>query len=375
MKKSYKKMLIFQLIIFIIFVLNSFVSNILSGYNFIIFLIIGLLLFKYFFGFERDRSRYTKDAIFEVIIFLLVFFIVFYLSGIVISFARTGNYYTFYGFKTFIIPMTVTIILKEILRYMMLKKCENSRILIFIVFVLFSFLDITESLYYNSFNSNYGTFLFVALSLLPTLSRNVVFNYLSLKIGFRPIVLYLLVTSLYAYLIPIIPNPNEYITAIIQFLLPILLWVKLHNFFQKENDDYVSRDYKKTNIWSLIIPIILTVIIVYFTSGYFHYYALAIASGSMEPVIRKGDIVIVEKISSKYDRLKEGQVLVYRYNSVIVVHRIIKIVNDNGKYYFYTKGDANGSEDNYEIPEENIIGIIKTVIPYLGLPTVWLNEQ
>jgi len=247
--------------------------------------------------------------------------------------------------------------------------------LIFIVFVLFSFLDITEAIYYNGFTTNYGTFLFVALSLLPTISKNAVFNYLSLKVGYKPIILYLLVTSLYAYLLPIIPNPNEYITAIIQFLLPILLWAKLHNFFQKESDEYVSRDYKKTNVWALIIPIVLTAIIVYFTSGYFRYYALAIASGSMEPVISKGDIVIVKKMNSDYDKLKVGNVLVYKYNSVIVVHRIIKIVNDKGKYYFYTKGDANGTEDNYEIPEESIIGVTNITIPYLGLPTVWLNEQ
>ena len=114
---------------------------------------------------------------------------------------------------------------------------------------------------------------------------------------------------------------------------------------------------------------------VYFTSGYFKYFALAIASGSMEPVIHKGDIVIVEKVEDKYDRLKEGQTLVYKYNNVVIVHRIVKIVKRDGKYIFFTKGDANNSADNYEIPEENIIGITNFKIPYLGYPTIWLNEQ
>ena len=83
----------------------------------------------------------------------------------------------------------------------------------------------------------------------------------------------------------------------------------------------------------------------------------------------------VKKINDNYGELKEGQILVYKYNSVVVVHRIIKIVKDKDKYYFYTKGDANGSEDNYDIPEENVIVTTNVTLPYLGLPTVWLNEQ
>lgn len=375
MKKSYRKMLIFQIIIFLIFILNSFVSNILNGYNFVLFLIVSLVLFKFFFGFEKDRHRYTKDIILEVIIFLLIFFILFYLFGIIITFARTANYYNLYGFKTFIIPITLTIILKEVLRYMMLKKCEDSKFLMFMIFVLFTFLDVSEAVYYNGFKTNYATFTFIALSLLPAISENLVFNYMSLKGGYKPIILYLLVTTLYVYLIPIIPNPNEYITSIIDLVLPILLWLRLRKFFEKESDEYVERDYKKTNILALIIPTLFTIVVVYFTSGYFKYYALAIASGSMERTINKGDVVIVKKIDKDYNDLKVGQVLVYKYSSVVVVHRIIRIVHDNGKYYFYTKGDNNGNADNYEIPQENVIGTVNFRIPYLGLPTVWLNER
>ncbi len=375
MKKSYKKLLLFQLMIFLIFILNSFVSNILSGYNFVIFLVVCLAIFKFFFGFEKDQYRHTKDIIYEIIIFLTVFFVLFYLLGVFITFARTNNYYSWYGITTFILPLVLTIILKEVLRYMMLRKCENSKVLICIVFVLFSFLDITEAIYYNGFNSNYNIFIFIALSLLPTISTNLVLNYLSLKVGFRPVIFYLLVVNLYQYLIPIIPNPNEYMTAIIQFILPILLWIRLRKFFYLEEDPYTDRDYKKSNPLVLIIPILLTVLVVYFTSGYFHYYALAIASGSMEPKISKGDVVIVKKIDGDYSKLKIGQILVYKYEKVVIVHRIVKIIHNDDKYYFYTKGDANGNVDNYAIPEESIIGTTDFKIPYLGLPTVWLNEK
>ena len=187
--------------------------------------------------------------------------------------------------------------------------------------------------------------------------------------------IYLLVMGLYAYLFPIIPNPNEYITAIIQLILPVFLWARLRTFFKREEDSYIDRNYKKINLPTLIIPAVLTIIMVYFTSGYFKYYALAVASGSMEPKISKGDIVIVKKVDKDYDKLKIGDILVYKYNNVVIVHRIIKIIEEEGVYHFYTKGDANNSEDNYDIPVTNIIGTTNFKIPYLGYPTVWLNEQ
>ena len=374
MKKSYKKMLIFQSVILLIFILNSFVSNILRGYNFAIFLFVGLVLFKFFFGFEKDRHRYTKDVIFDEIIILLLYFVIVYLLGIFIGFAKTSDYYNWYGLKTFILPLTITIFLKEILRYMMLKKSEGSKLLFVTSALLFVFLDVTEAVYYNSFNSGYNIFIFIALSLLPAISSNLSFSYISKRTGYKPIIFYLLITRLYVYLVPIVPDFNEYLTAIIGLILPIVLVYKVHIFFEKERDEDIDREYNKKRIGTLIVPSILTVVIVYFTSGYFHYHALAIASGSMEPTIKKGDVVIVEKIDDKYDSLEIGDTIAFQHSGVVVVHRIINILEEDGQYYIYTKGDANNSPDNYAVEQDMIIGTVRLKIPYVGLPTVWLNE-
>ena len=59
----------------------------------------------------------------------------------------------------------------------------------------------------------------------------------------------------------------------------------------------------------------------------------------------------------------------------MVVHRIVKIEKVNDVYYFYTKGDNNANEDNYAIKEEMVYGIVKVKIPFVGIPTVWLNEM
>ena len=139
MKKSYIKMLVFQSAMLLVLILNSFVSNILKGYNIVIFLILSIVLFKIFFGLARDRHRYTKDMILDLFIFLLAFFMLFYLFGLVIGFAKTDNYLNASGLKNFIIPIILIIVLKEFLRYSMIERAQGSKLLIAITYLTFLF--------------------------------------------------------------------------------------------------------------------------------------------------------------------------------------------------------------------------------------------
>ena len=373
MKKGYKKLLIFQLILLVIFIFNSFVSSILTKYNQIIFLIIILIFFKFLFGFEKDRHRYIKDLILETIIFLLTYFIIFYLFGIIIGFAKTTNYYTLSGFIDFIIPLVLSIILKEYLRYMMLTKSEYCKLLNVTTVILFIIFDVSNAIFYNSFSNNYDSFMFISLTLLPAIGNNIVCSYISRSSGYKPVILYLLCINLYQYLLPIIPNPNEYLLSVINLLVPFSYGFSIYRFYSRVKDEDILRDYNKKKINSLIPALIISIIAVYFTSGYFKYYMVAIASGSMTPNINKGDVVIIEK-TNNYEEIEVGQVMAYKYNNVIVVHRVIRKINDDGSYYFYTKGDNNLDEDNYPIKEDMVIGVVDVKIPYIGIPTVWLNN-
>ena len=108
MKKSYQNLIIFDIVFIIILLLNSFILNILGNYyNMIIFLLLALIIFKLVFGFEKDRHRYIKDIISNMIIILLISFILYYILGIFIGFYRIDNYLTLYGLKTFVIPYII----------------------------------------------------------------------------------------------------------------------------------------------------------------------------------------------------------------------------------------------------------------------------
>lgn len=373
MKKGYKRLLIFTLLILLFLLFNSFIYNILNKYFMIIFLLIILVIFQVMFGFEKDRRRYTKDIILEIIIFLLAFFFLYYILGIKISFVRIENYYTINGLINFIIPITITTIVAEILRYQLLIKAEGSFKLIVLITILLIAIDITNPIYYNNSTNKYGVFLLIALTILPSITKNITCTYISTKVGYKATLVYLLPMQLYAYLIPIIPNTSEYLESLIRFLVPAFLLFKILTFFKKEKDEEIKVENNKKNYILLGIMSLVVMIFFYFTSGYFHHQGIAIASNSMSPKIKKGDIVIIEKINNNYDNLQEGQIIAYKYNNKIIVHRLTDKVTANNKYYFYTKGDANQDRDNYEIKEEMLIGVVKTKIPIIGWLAVWLN--
>lgn len=67
------------------------------------------------------------------------------------------------------------------------------------------------------------------------------------------------------------------------------------------------------------------------------YYIFFVASGSMEPTLNVGDVMI----SKKADKYKVGDIITYKLNKNYITHRIVEI----NKNEIITKGDSNIVED------------------------------
>ena len=377
--KSYYTVFLVETVIMFLVILNSFNSILSNVYVLPFILFICDVIFFFVLGFEKTNKRLNKIVDFDIFMFSMVFLILYYLFGIIIEYAKSNNYLTLYGLTVFIIPTILKIIFKEHLRNSLLTKSGDNKFLIIYSVILFIMIDILPALSILNMSNMHDVFIFTALVLLPSITVNAVATYINIKVGYMPVIIYLLIFSLYQYVVPIVPNPSEYLKAIIDFILPILILFKVRKIVNKyyDEDEEIDRNYKKSAIILLIIPIILTIIIIYFVSGYFRYYALAIASGSMHPVFDRGSVVVTEQVNDKYDnynKLKEGEIIAFKAEKNIVVHRLIRIVNIGDEVYYYTKGDANEEEDNYLIKKENIIGIVRFKIPYIGYPTVWFSE-
>ena len=374
MKKGYKRILILSLVLIMIFLLDLFIFNFFLSYKMILFLFILLIFFHIFFVFEKDNHRYVKNVLFEILIFIISFFLIYYLLGLFIGLARGSNYLNLYGLRVFIIPLIIYTILREILRYNMLNKADGNNICSIIVVTVFIVMDMAYIIDYTSTLGKYSILKLVALSILPIISRNISYSYISKKMGYKPIIAFDLAFGLYPYLIRIVPNPSEYVVAIIQLVVPVIFAFNMLKFFTKNEDKFIDSTSYKKKLKSSILPSIIIITLVYFYSGYFKYHAIAIATGSMTPKINKGDVVIVDR-KYKYESLKIGDVIAFKKDNYIIVHRIVKKIKVNNSYAYYTKGDANSSIDDILIEKNIYVGKCITRIRGIGYPTVWFSER
>ena len=240
--------------------------------------------------------------------------------------------------------------------------------------ITFIIIDVYSSFYLIAVKSRYDILVTIGISILPAISNNILYSYISRKFSYKPVIFLKLIMQLYTFVLPIIPNTNYYITSLILLWFPVLLNIKLIKLKQEIDDKELEREDYKRKYGGLIVAILFLIVLVYFYSGYFKYHAVAIGSGSMNPIIKYGDVVIINKEKSLYD-LDIGEIIAYWNENHLIVHRIVeRKEQENGKVMIITKGDANENNDIINIDESNYYGVIHYKIPYIGLPTIWVNE-
>ncbi len=369
MKKSYIKLIFFEIILLALLIFNIFKENIINNYLIALILFALIIVFKKIFGIEKEQKRYTKELMIDISIVYILFFVVYYLFGLITGYYKTNNYFTFFGITTFIIPNIFVIGFKEYLRFLIYAKIDKNKFLNICSFFIFVMIDLVNVLKLSKITSIQGTFYLIALSIIPVLVNNIVANNVLKKSNYKVNIFWILILELHIYFLPFIPNVGDYILSIINIVLPLIIYKKVNIFFENIEDKDIERESEK----KFIIPYITTAIIifslVYFSSGFFRFQTIAIASGSMNPYFSKGDVVLIDK---KFDKIELEDVIAYKYKDVIVVHRVINKIEKDGVFY-YTKGDANLVQDNYVVKQEDIVGVVEEIIPYAGLPAVWLN--
>lgn len=122
---------------------------------------------------------------------------------------------------------------------------------------------------------------------------------------------------------------------------------------------------------SIVACLVIWVLIVRLLVG---WSPLVITTGSMQPSINQGDIVLSADPEEGGTGLEEGAVITFSdpvRPGERLTHRIDK-VNPNGTYQ--TRGDANSVSDSYEVKPRDIVGVGRLLVPAVGLPRVWLEN-
>ncbi len=104
------------------------------------------------------------------------------------------------------------------------------------------------------------------------------------------------------------------------------------------------------------------------------YQIKTVLSGSMEPEMLTGSLILIQKAEQK-DRFTVGDVVTYRTaENVLITHRIIEVIN-NGQSYI-TKGDHNNGPDIEPVLSDNIVGKYTGItVPYVGYVTQFIQSK
>ena len=378
MKRSQKIIIGLLSFMFLVLLINSFITKIFSRYSICAFIFIVLIISYLLLGMEKEKSRYNKDIILSLLIYIAIYYITTYLFGLFIGFNKNVYSSNIILILKNIVPIIILIPLSELLRYIINSKIKDNYILLGLSIFVFTLIDTTITIQVSSFKNFYDTLKVIGLFILPSLSKNYLLTYLTIKVSYKPNLVYRYLMELPRYILPIVTSFGVYIESVIYISFPIIVFIIIYNDFKKREKKNIilSSKFKKNTKFIYYIVTIILITVVSLTSGYFKYQAIVIATGSMTPNINKGDMVVIEKVAPKdAKKLKEGEVLAFKREDKIVVHRIYKIYTSGNEIFFKTKGDHNNAPDGYLTEAKEILGTVKFNIRYIGYPTVALYEK
>ena len=330
-------------------------------------------------GYRKPNKRNLGQTLAVVILGCFFTISSFYFMGTFSEFSR--NYA--YIFYTYIKPLTwigvfTTVILTEIIRYITVSAPKGSKattkIIYISLFIIFVLLDLSLSrkiINVGSFNSLYE---FFSLTLCASLTKNIFLMWLTKKYGYIPCLTYRIIIDLYVYFLPIVPKCNMLIQACMFMLLPFIMY-KIIDSFRTERQVPKANDLRKRKFDRIetAILIVFFLILAGLVSREFKYSMIAVGSGSMTGTIDKGDAVIYERYNG--EPLHEGDIIVFKIENTLIVHRINKKVFLDEEYAYITKGDYNKSIDNWIVESDMIVGKVVNKVKYIAWPSVWINEN
>lgn len=216
-------------------------------------------------------------------------------------------------------------------------------------------------------------FIFISKDLLPLLAQSSLLTVLAYCGTERAAIAFSGTIAAFTRLFPFLPSLPWIADSAFGIIFPVIMalyiWEKYQTLIQKQ-------PVKQEGMVPFVISLVLVIAFSWFTTGVFPVYPSVILTGSMEPGILPGDIVLIEKFTSEQEiyQLKVDDVINFKREDIVITHRIISVLYDEaGNISFETKGDNNKTADDVIVKPSDLNGIVKTVIPKAGIFTLWMR--
>jgi signal peptidase len=106
----------------------------------------------------------------------------------------------------------------------------------------------------------------------------------------------------------------------------------------------------------------------------FGYRFMSVLTGSMRPRIEPGDMAVIKSIPP--EKINSGDIITFKTDeSILVTHRVMDVIVGRDGLMFQTKGDANNVNDEKQVSEDKIIGVMVFSIPYGGYVASFIKNS
>lgn len=379
MKPQNLRIYIFEILIVVFLLLTCLYNNIITRQITAVVLLVFMVVILFTVKNNKTKSIRSTQITVLMSTFGVIFITLKYIIGMYLGFYNATVTFSLWSILNYILPYIVIIVSTEIIRKELILTASKNDILAKILYlIIMVLLDISLLTNIQNVKTLKEWFEFVALILFPAIANNLLYNFIINN--FREekgIIIYRILTTLYIFLIPIIPNLDVLLESILNLVIPCIIYIILTNYLNQKKEFSIKKDRIEKIL--VIIAGTIAVLAIMLVSCKFKYGALVIGSGSMTGTINKGDIIIYEAYEKdKQDdnniEIKKGDIIVFAKDTRKTIHRVIDKRIIKGKEVFYTKGDANQLQDDWYVTEEEIVGIYKGRIPYIGKITLSINK-
>lgn len=371
------KVIIPLFLIFIYTLLSQFyLTSFGNIYTYIInplFFICMALILKFIIIPPYRTNRYKKEIIQYTLIAILLYSLVYLLSGLLIGFGKNPYSTTIRGIIINFFVTGLVVFCREYIRYLLINDVtkKDKKIFFILIIIVFSLIDFNISSLSKSLNFYYF-FKQIFHDLMPVVIKNILYTYLEMYTDFVPAFIYEIVYDFILWVSPVLPKAPWVLEAILNSIFPFILLLYCRYYIQKKDRFHLNSVNNASSPSGLVPFAIALVLVIWFALGIFPVKPVGIATSSMYPNLKAGDLVFIKKCTA--NDVKISDIIEYQMDGYTVIHRIKEIYQNNGEFFFITKGDNNDEEDSLPVREDQLIGKAIFKIPYLALPTIWIHN-
>lgn len=313
----------------------------------------------------------AKTVLLVMTVMGLLFITLYYMTGFAFGFYKALVRFSVPTFFRYILPIAVTVVASEIVRSILLSQKRRGVALLSYLICFTAEVLVTAGI--RSVHTANQLVDVLGYSVLPAVTANVLYHYISERYGKYPNISYRLIVTLFPYIIPVTSQLSDAIYSFARLAVPLLIYAFLELLYGKKKRVTGTRKKRIAVFLPILLSATLMLSFITLISGQTRYGLIVIATESMTGEINKGDAVIYVKYDDQ--PIEVGQVVIYEKNKSVIVHRVVDIEIIDGVARYYTKGDANEDMDAGYITATDIVGITDFKIPYIGMPTLWLGDM